>query len=136
MTITLEAYFEDGLFKIFAGGDSDSGISVKGATPEECAKEFSPYLEDYLVMGKKVYVLATLREKVINHKCSINLSYKNVMLYDGDTEKQEGEAFKVLSIGVDEDFNLVVEVDCDGDEIWDADDLSIYEIELLLKEIE
>ena len=136
MTITLEAYFEDGLFKIFAGGDSDSGISVKGATPKECAKEFSPYLEDYLVMEKKVYVLATLREKVINHKCSINLSYKNVMLYDGDTERQEGEAFKVLSIGVDEDFNLVVEVDCDGDEIWDADDLSIYEIELLLKEIE
>ena len=136
MTITLEAYFEDGLFKIFAGGDSDSGISVKGTTPEECAKEFSPYLEDYLVMEKKVYVLATLRKKVINHKCSINLSYKNVMLYDGDTEKQEGEAFKVLSIGVDEDFNLVVEVDCDGDEIWDADDLSIYEIELLLKEIE
>ena len=136
MTITLEAYFEDGLFKIFAGGDSDSGISVKGATPEECAKEFSPYLEDYLVMGKKVYVLATLREKVINHKCSINLSYKNVMLYDGDTERQEGEAFKVLSIGVDEDFNLVVEVDCDGSEVWDAEDLSIYELELLLKEVE
>lgn len=136
MTITLEAYFEDGLFKIFAGGESDSGISVKGATPEKCAKEFSPYLEDYLVMEKKVYVLATLREKVINHKCSINLSYKNVMLYDGDTERQEGEAFKVLSIGVDEDFNLVVEVDCDGSEVWDAEDLSIYELELLLKEVE
>lgn len=53
MTITLEAYFEDGLFKIFAGGDSDSGISVKGATPEECTEEFKPYLEDYLVRAKK-----------------------------------------------------------------------------------
>jgi hypothetical protein len=136
MTITLEAYFENGLFKIFAGGDSDSGISVKGATPEECAKKFSPYLEDYLVRAKKVYVLATLNEKVLNCKGSINLSYKNVMLYDGDTEKQEGEAFKVLNIGLDEDFNLVVEVDCDGSEVWDAEDLSIYELELLLKEIE
>lgn len=136
MTITLEAYFEDGLFKIFAGGDSDSGISVEGATPEECIKEFSPYLEDYLVMEKRVYALATLNEKVISRKGSINLSYKNVMLYDGNTEKQEGEAFKVLNIGLDEDFNLVVEVDCDGGEVWDAEDLSIYELELLLNEVE
>lgn len=136
MTITLEAYFEDGLFKIFAGGDSDSGISVKGATPEECTKEFKPYLEDYLVRAKKEDVLALLSKKVLNHKGSINLSYKNVMLYDEDTEKQTGEAFKVLTIGFDEDFNVVVEVDCDGNAIWDADDLSIYEIELLLREIE
>lgn len=136
MTITLEAYFEDGLFKIFAGGDSDSGISVKGATPEECTKEFKPYLEDYLVRAKKEDVLALLSKKVLNHKGSINLSYKNVMLYDGDTEKQTGEAFKVLTIGFDEDFNVVVEVDCDENAIWDADDLFIYEIELLLREIE
>lgn len=136
MTITLEAYFEDGLFKIFAGGDSDSGISVKGVTPEECAKEFSPYLEDYLVMAKREDLLALLSKKVLKYKGSINLSNKNVMLYDGDSEKQTGEAFKVLTIGFDEDFNLVVEVDCDGNEIWDGEDLSIYEIELLLKEIE
>ena len=136
MIITLEAYFEDGLYKIFAGGDSDSGISVKGATPKECAKELSPYLEDYLVIAKKEGVLALLNKKVINCKGSINLSYKNVMLYDGDTEKQSGEAFKVLNIGLDEDFNLVVEVDCEGSEVWDAEDLSIYELELLLNEVE
>ena len=53
MTITLEVYFEDGQYGIYAGGDSDSGISVKGATPEECAKEFKPYLEDYLEDAKK-----------------------------------------------------------------------------------
>ena len=136
MTITLEAYFEDGLYKIFAGGDSDSGISVKGATSEECAKEFSPYLEDYLVRAKKESVLALLNKRVLDYKGSINLSYKNVMLYDGDTEKQSGETFKVLNVGLDEDFNLVVEVDCDGSEVWDAEDLSIYELELLLKEVE
>ena len=136
MTITLEAYFEDGLYKIFAGGDSDSGISVKCATSEECAKEFIPYLEDYLVRAKKESVLALLNKRVLDYKGSINLSYKNVMLYDGDTEKQSGEAFKVLNIGLDEDFNLVVEVDCDGSEVWDAEDLSIYELELLLKEVE
>ena len=136
MIIALEAYFENGLYKIFAGGNSDSGISCKGTTAEECAEKFKPYLEDYLARAKKDYVLAMLNEKIISREGSINLSHKDVMLYDGDTEKQEGEAFKVLNIGLDEDFNTVVELDCNGSEVWDADDLSIYEIELLLKEIE
>jgi hypothetical protein len=93
-------------------------------------------LEDYLVSAKKEAVLALLNKKVLDYKGSIDLSCENVMLYDGDTEKREGEAFKVLNIGWNEDFDVVVKIDCVGSEEWDAEDLSIYELELLLSEIE
>ena len=135
MIITLEAYFEDGLYKIFAGGDSDSGISVKGATPKECAEEFKPYLEDYLEEAKKKSILVALEKKTLANNDNIDLSNKSIMLYDGDTEDQTGELFKVLEIAFDEDYNLFVRTDCDGNEIWPAEELSSYELELLLNEV-
>lgn len=136
MIITLEAYFEDGLCKIFAGGNSDSGISVKGSTPKECAEEFTPYLEDYLEEAKKKDILVALEKKVLAYNDHIDLSNESIMLYDGDTQDQTGEVFKVLEIVLDEDYNLFVRMDCDENELWSAEELSSYELELLLKEVE
>lgn len=136
MTITLEAYFEDGLFKIFAGSAGDSGISVKGSTAEECAEEFKPYLEDYLEEANKKSILVALEKKTLANNDNIDLSNKNIMFYDGDTEDQTGVLFKVLEIAFDEDYNLFVRTDCDGNEIWPAEELSSYELELLLKAVE
>lgn len=136
MLIHLEVYFENGLCKIFAGGDSDSGISVKGSTPKECAEEFKPYLEDYLEEAKKKDILLALEKKTLDNNDNIDLSNKSIMLYDGDTEDQTGEVFKVLEIAFDEDYNLFVRMDCDENELWSAEELSSYELELLLKEVE
>ena len=47
-TVSVEFYFENGQYGIYAAGSSDSGITVNGNTPEECAKNFYPYLKDYL----------------------------------------------------------------------------------------
>lgn len=135
MTITLEAYFEDGLYKIFAGGDSDSGISVKGATAEECATAFKPYLEDYLLDARRDDIIDKLTDKLKDNDGHIDMSDKEVMLFDGDTEKQTGEAFKVLGITLDEDYGIAIDIDCHENDVWDAEDLSIYELELLLKEV-
>ena len=136
MKITLEVYFEDGLCKIFAGGDSDSGISCKGSTPKECAEEFTPYLEDYLEEAKKKDILVALEKKTLANDDNIDLSNKGIMLYDGDTQDQTGEVFKVLEIAFDEEYNLLVRMDCEGNEIWLAEELSSYELELLLNSID
>jgi hypothetical protein len=135
MTITLEAYFEDGLCKIFAGGDSDSGISCKGSTPKKCAEEFMPYLEDYLEEAKKKDILVALEKKTLANNDHIDLSNKGIMLYDGDTQDQTGEVYKVLEIAFDKDYNLFVRTDCDGNETWSAEELSSYELELLLNKV-
>jgi len=136
MKITLEVYFEDGLCKIFAGGNSDSGISVKGSTPKECAEEFTPYLEDYLEEAKKKDILVALEKKALAYNDHIDLSNESIMLYDGDTQDQTGEVFKVLEIVLDEDYNLFVRMDCDENELWSAEELSSYELELLLNSID
>ncbi len=136
MVITLEAYFENDLCKIFAGGNSDSGISCTGATPKECAEAFKPYLEDYLEEAKKKDLLLVLEKKTLDNGDRIDLSNKDVMLYNGDTQDQTGEAFKVLEIAFDENYDLFVRMDCAEEEIWVAGELSSYELELLLKEVE
>ena len=139
MEITLEAYFENNLYKLYAGGGSASGISCEGKTPEECAENFKPYVKDYLDNAKREYLIGNLEDKVRQNGGNINLSGKDVILFDGDTEEQAGESFEVLGIETNEDNTMYVRIDIDGDDawdIWDIYDLSTYELELLLNSID
>lgn len=136
MEITLETYFEDGLFKIFAGGAGDSGISCEGKTAEECAMAFKPYLEDYLLDARRDDIIDKLTDKLEENDGHIDMSDKEVMLFDGDTEQQSGEAFKVLGITLDEDYDIAIDMDCRENDVWYVDDLDAYEIRLLLNAIE
>lgn len=46
--LSLELYRDGDLFCIYLGDDcGGSGISVKGATPEEAVKNLAPYIVDY-----------------------------------------------------------------------------------------
>ena len=136
MEITLETYFEDGLFKIFAGGAGDSGISCEGSTAEECAMAFKPYLEDYLLNARRDDIIDKLTDKLKENDGHIDMSDKEVMLFDGDTERQSGEAFKVLGIKLDKDYDITIEMDYHNNDVWYVDDLPAYDIQLLLNAIE
>lgn len=57
----------------------------------------------------------------------------DIFLYDGDTEEELGECFRVIGIGKD-DNKVVVYVD-NADEVWDIADLNEYEINLIEQEL-
>lgn len=136
MEITLDLYYENGEYCIYAGADSDSGVSVKGKTAEECANNFKDYLETYLEDGRDDGTYRRIMEIVVQHNGHIDLSDKDITFFDGDTEEQKGESFHVLGLTSD-NGNIIAEVDYYGQDKWDVlEELTRYERRILLEELE
>lgn len=84
------------------------------------------FIEDYCISRN------VLRRLVESRGNRIDLSEKNIILYDEDTKKKEGESCKVLSIFLDVEGNLYVEVEYYGTDEWHINDLNEYEVNLIL----
>ena len=138
MTITLDLDFnlEKGTFSAFMAGDGDSGISVESKTERELVNELMPYIKDYAIMSQRETYIGALERATIDRGGKYDLSDKELILFDGDTEKQSGESCKVVSLNMDEKLNLSIEVDYYGGEKWDIEDLTDYEVKLILNEIQ
>ena len=53
--LSIELYKEGDKFGAFMAstGGWDSGITVEGATPEECAENLAPYIADYFYKNEE-----------------------------------------------------------------------------------
>lgn len=138
MTITLDLdfSFEKKTFSAFMASDGDSGISVESETKDGLVNELMPYIKDYVFRTQREYYIGALERATIERGGKYDLSDRELILFDGDTEKQEGESCKVLSLNMDKDSNLSIEVDYYGDETWLIEDLTDYEVELIFNEIQ
>ena len=97
------------------------------------------FIEDYCIEhpepSEKEKLIMSVKEKVASNDNHIDMSDKNIILFDVDTEKKAGESCKVLSLKMDEEDYLYVEVEYYGTEEWDINDLTNYEIKLILEEL-
>lgn len=137
LTLDLKFNLEKGTFSAFMAGDGDSGISVESKTKDGLVNELMPYIKDYAVKSQRESYIYALEQAVIDRGGEYDLSEKEIILFDDDTEKQKGESCKVLSLNTDEYLNLSIKVDyLNGDEMWAIEDLTDYEVELIFNEIQ
>lgn len=136
LTLDLDFSFEKKTFSAFMASDGDSGIKVESKTEDGLANELMPYIKDYVFKTQREYYIGALERATIDRGGKYDLSDKELILFDGDTEKQSGESCKVVSLNMDEKLNLSIEVDYYGGEKWDIEDLTDYEVKLIFNEIQ
>lgn len=137
LTLDLDFNLEKGTFSAFMAGDGDSGISVESKTKDGLVNELMPYIKDYVFRTQREYYIGALERATIERGGKYDLSDRELILFDGDTEKQEGESCKVLSLNTDGELNLSIKVDyLNGDEMWAIEDLTDYEVELIFNEMQ
>lgn len=137
LTLDLDFNLENGTFSAFLAGDGDSGISVESKTKDGLVNELMPYIKDYVIKSQRESYIDALERATIDRGGEYDLSEREIILFDDDTEKQKGESFKVLSLNTDENLNLSIKVDyLNGDEMWAVEDLTDYEVELIFDEIQ
>ena len=135
LTLDLDFSFEKKTFSAFMAGDGDSGIKVEGKTERELVNELMPYIKDYVYKTQREYYIGALERATIARGGHYDLSEKELIFFDDDTEEQKGESCNVLSLNTDEKLNLSIEVDYYGGETWEIEDLTDYEVKLLFEEI-
>ena len=136
LTLDLDFNLEKGTFSAFMAGDGDSGISVESKTEDGLVNELMPYINVYAIKAKRETYIGALERATIARGGKYDLSDKELILFDDDTEKQMGESCKVLSLNMDGDLNLYIELDYYGSEKWYVEDLTDYEVELIFNEIQ
>lgn len=135
ITLDLDYNLEERTFSAFMASDGDSGISVEGKTKEELVNELMPYIEDYVIKSQREAYIDALERVTIDRGGKYDLSDRELILFDDDTEKQKGESCKVLSLNLDEYLNLSIKVDYYGGDTWEIEYLTDYEVELIFNEI-
>lgn len=136
LTLDLDFNFGKKTFSAFMAGDGDSGISVEGNTESELVDKLMPYIKDYAIKSQRETYIGALERATISRGGKYDLSEKELIFFDGNTEKQSGEPCKVLSLNFDEELNLSIEVDYYGGEAWEVEDLTDYEVELIFNAIQ
>ena len=137
LTLDLEFNLEKRTFSAFLAGDGDSGISVENETKDGLVNELMPYIKDYAIKSQRASYIFALERAVIDRGGKYDLTEREITLYDGDTETQNGENSKVLSLNTDGYLNLSIEVDyLNGSEMWGIEELTDYEVELIFNKIQ
>jgi len=85
---------------------------------------------------KRETYIGALKRATIGRGGKYDLSDKELIFFVDDTKKQKGESFNVLSLNIDGDLNLSIEVDYYGSETWEIEDLTDYEVELIFNAIQ
>ena len=135
LTLELDFSFEKKTFSAFMASDGDSGIKVESKTERELVNELMPYIKDYVFKTQREYYIGALERATIARGGHCDLSERELIFFDDDTEEQKGESCNVLSLNMDEKLNLSIEVDYYGGETWNIEDLTDYEVKLLFETI-
>lgn len=137
LTLDLKFNLEKRTFSAFLAGDGDSGISVENETKDGLVNELMQYIKDFVIMSQRETYIYELECAVINRGGKYDLTEREIILFDGDTETQNGETCKVLSLNTDGELNLSIEVDyLNGSEMWAIEELTDYEVELIFNKIQ
>lgn len=135
LTLELDFSFEKKTFSAFMAGDGDSGIKVESKTERELVNELMPYIKDYVFKTQREYYIGALERATIARGGHCDLSEKELVFFDDDTKEQKGESCNVLSLNMDKDSSLSIEVDYYGGDTWVVEDLTDYEVKLLFETI-
>ena len=91
----LEFNLKNITFSTFLAGDGDSGISVENETKDGLVNELMPYIKDYAIKSQRASYIFALERAVIDRGGKYDLTEREIILFDGDTETQNGETCKV-----------------------------------------